>query len=670
MNIQRYPTLLILIGLLIGLFWSDAFGVFSIILLVLIAIVGVYTLFTKNINRNLLYIRSLGIVSLSCILAIILSQQADIRRQHDWYGNHITDSSFITIKINNSASEKNKTVQYSGKITSVINDNQSIETQGYVNLYLYKNDSMPDYSYRTIVIPNKLSIISNSGNPNAFDYKRYLSNQNQFHQIFISNEEIITVSALPDVPFVERLRNKLMLALQQNISDSTTLTLAQTVLLNERKSIDEQVQNAYSKTGIVHIIAISGMHITIMLWLLMGALFFVKDKRYAWIKYLVALPIVWLYILITHSPASAVRAGIMFTIVAGAIAFSKHQNNINTLIVTAILMLLYKPQWVYDVGMQLSFLCMLSIFIFYEPIKSLLQPKTRILQWLWESLAMSIAVQVLVTPLVIYYFYQFPIWTFIANIPAAIYSTIFLIGILIVSIIGSFGISISWLGDILIWITNAFNQVIFILSEWTPKTFTLIHLDTVGLIIFTLSLLLISLGLFVYRKKIFINAGLLSLIILMIYNIYLDGFLKEQQQLIFYNIANEHIVALKNEDTWTLLSSDTLTDKDYKFNVLPGLVKNRVGYTDTVISRSFSYQNKLYYAYNKDISYQTNFPVPLHTLIISEYDKNSIAHANLLSPKRIILSSSLKRWQANKLEKMLNNDYEVYNIHTKGALIE
>lgn len=670
MNLQRYPSLLILIGLLIGLFWYNDFGIFSIIILVLCAILGVYTLFTKKLSTNLLYIRSLGVISLSCILAIILAKQADIRWQKDWYGNHINDSSFITIKINSTASEKNKTVQYGGEIINVTNEGQSIETQGNVNLYLYKKDSLPDLSYRTILIPNKLSIVSNSGNPNTFDYKRYLAQQNQFHQIFISNEDILNVSALPDIPFVERLRNRLMLALHQNITDNTTLTLAQTVLLNERKSIDEQVQNAYSKTGIVHIIAISGMHITIMLWLLMGALFFVKNKRYAWVKYLVALPIVWLYILLTHSPASAVRAGIMFTIVAGAIACSKQQENTNTLIVTAIIMLIFKPQWVHDVGMQLSFLCMLSIFIFYEPIKAFFQPHNKVVKWLWESLAMSIAVQVLVAPLVIYYFYQFPIWTFIANVPAAIYSTIFLIGILIVASVGSLGISIIWLGNLLAWFTKVFNKLIFIMSEWTPETFTLIHLDTMGLVVFTLSLLLICLGLFVYRKKVLINAGLLSLIVLLTYNIYLDGFLKQQIQLTFYNIANKQIVALKKEDTWTLLSPDTLTDKDYKFNILPGLVKNRVVHKDTMVSPSFMYNDNLYYTYNTEMNYQTNFPVALHTLIINHYDKNILAHVQMLAPKRIILSAALKRWQTNKLEKMLNNDYEVYNIHTKGALIE
>lgn len=667
---QRYPSLLLLLGLLIGLFWYDDIGVITIIILSLCAIFSIYTLLSKRLNNHFLFIRSLGIVSCSCILAVILYQQADIRWQKNWYGHDVHDTSFLTIKLLSAASEKNKTIQYSGEITHVINGDKVIATNGKVNLYLYKHESLPDLSYRTITIPNKLSIVNNSGNPNAFDYKRYLSHQNQFHQLFISDQEIVTISDVPDIPFVERLRNKLIDALQHNISDNTTLTLAQTVLLNERKSIDEQVQEAYSKTGIVHIIAISGMHITIMLWLLMGALFFVKNKRYAWVKYVVALPIVWLYILLTHAPASAVRAGIMFTLVAGGIAFSKHQNNINTLIITAIVMLLIKPQWVYDVGMQLSFLCMLSIFIFYEPIKAIFQPKVKIIKWLWESLAMSIAVQILVAPLVIYYFYQFPIWTFIANVPAAIYSTIFLIGILIIAILGSVGIPISWLGDLLAWMTKIFNHLIFILSEWTPQTFTFIDLDTAGLVLFTMSLLFISLGVFVYRKKVLINVGLLSLMLLILYNFHLDRILKEQEQLIFYNVANKHIIAQQSNLQWTLLTTDTLTDKDYKFNLLPGLVKNRIVHQDTIATSAFLYKDQLYYTLNPSLNYQQTTSFSIHTLVIDHYAKHLEDQVKILHPKRIILSSSLKRWQANQLEKMLNTDYQVYNIHTKGALIE
>lgn len=669
MNFHQYPSFLILLGIVLGI----ALGIPSTIFFVSIVLcicLSICALWVKSKKISIAYLRNLGIVLLAYLSAAFWADIRQVKNMPEWYGHHLEDDSYLKLNILSKASEKEKTIHYQAEVITVINNEYQTATKGVVNVYFYKSEENKDLAYRTILVPNKLVPISASGNPFSFNYASYLAHLQQYHQLFLSFEDVIYQSAKINIPLIEQWRNALLSTLAQNIPDTITQTLAQTVLLNERKGMDAQIQDAYSKTGIVHIVAISGMHITILLGILMYLLFFIKHRKYDWLKYLIALPVVWIYIILTHAPASAVRAGVMFSIVCGAIVILRYYNNINTLFVTAIIMLMYNTNWLYDVGMQLSFLCMLSIFIFYKPIKELLHPKNRLVILLWDVLAMSIAVQILVAPLVVYYFYQFPLFTFLANIPAAIYSTIFLIGILIIAVLGSLGINMLGVGYLISWLTYGFNHIIIALSSATPEAFSSIYIDKYGLILLTLGISIAVAGWLIYTKKTMINIGLLCIIAFMIHNIMMYYQQSEQKQLIFYNINNTNIAALISSHKYVQISPDSISSKDYNFNIKPSLVRLQISDFDTIPTNIYSYQGKIFYNLNIEINYQNKPDSNIHTLIVSDYSKHTIGAIQIIQPQRVILTSKLKRWQAQKLATILGNEYEVHNIHTDGAFIE
>src|SRR5690606_26532542 len=116
-----------------------------------------------------------------------------------------------------------------------------------------------------------------------------------------------------------------------------------------------------------------------------------------------------------------------------------------------------------------SFLCILSIVIFYNPIYRSIYFKNKILDTIWKGIAVSIAVQILVAPMVIYYFHQFPAWVIIANIPASIYSVALMYGTIAIAILSACGFQCIWLGDILGVLTLWFNSFIAFLAQFSPQ---------------------------------------------------------------------------------------------------------------------------------------------------------------------------------------------------------
>ncbi|RYE51237.1 MAG: ComEC/Rec2 family competence protein, partial [Sphingobacteriales bacterium] len=163
------------------------------------------------------------------------------------------------------------------------------------------------------------------------------------------------------------------------------------------------------------------MHIVLLAGIILWLLNIVPTTKGKVMKYGISIVVVWLYIALTGFPPSAVRAAVMFNLVALGMMLDRKADPVNNWAAAGVLILVYNPYWLYDVGIQLSFLAVLSILLFYSPVKAWLTPANRVLAWLWDVVAVSIAAQLLVFPLVIYYFHQFPLLGIAANVPAALY---------------------------------------------------------------------------------------------------------------------------------------------------------------------------------------------------------------------------------------------------------
>lgn len=674
----QYPFIVLLIAVIAGILLQQFLAkglsiVYWWLLLTLTFLSAVVLHLIKSTSRYLTLARSVSLCCAVAFFAAICSYHNNIKNNPRWYGHYLQYSDALLLKINEASIEKHKTILLPVTVQKVRANDRWQTVTGNLKLYIYKNGSyIPPYKPGDrIIIPNKLVAIKNTGNPFAFDYAAYAARNSLLHQAFLSSGEICYLPGnARHEEIIQQLRAQLMRSIAENVRDSTTASLIDAVLLNERAALNDDLWRAYSVTGIVHIIAISGAHIAIFCSIILWLFFFLRSKNWNWLKYIIALAFVWFYIVITHYPPSAVRAAIMFTIYAFALITNREHKPVNTLAATGFLMLLYNPNWLYDVGVQLSFLAVLSIMIFYKPVYRLWLPRNKIIRRVWELLALSIAVQVLVFPLVIYYFHQFPLWCLIANIPAAIFSFLLMVGSLMLFVCGTVGHCV-WLGDLLIAITKAFHASIQWMARLTPASFRELYIDKVDFWLLTLAIILLSIYCF-NKKSRYLFAGLSALCLLLVSFVIQDIHAVKQERLIVYNVSGQTMIDCFTGKKVMHYNNQPVDEKTYNYNLLPARLGFRAIKKMNTTQHIWLVRDKTILVLDANyLPEKSNHSFPVDYLIITKHcTYQPEIWQQVFHPVQIILDSSLPRWKAQQWkDKLEKSGAAVYSVGERGAFI-
>jgi competence protein ComEC len=214
------------------------------------------------------------------------------------------------------------------------------------------------------------------------------------------------------------------------------LAVLSALTLGYRDTLDRELQEAYSVAGVSHVLAISGMHIGFICALLMLLMNIVRTHKKGILlaKYLIVIAILWCYVFLIGFPTSAVRAATMFSLYLLLTKLSTGQRSpINTLLISAFLMLLVRPLWLFDVGFQLSFAAVTGIFLLYEPLLRQWKTKNRVLRYIWATICLTLVAQLATAPLSLYYFFRLPTYFLLTNpliillITLIVYSVVFML---------------------------------------------------------------------------------------------------------------------------------------------------------------------------------------------------------------------------------------------------
>lgn len=474
-NLGHYPFLLPLLSMIAGIlwyqgkFWNQSFQVITAGL-GMVLILAVFLHFHKRNSGLMRKGRICSLLSIFILLGWVLSYYHDVRNQEKWMGTRLSEKSAFLVEICEAPQLKTKIVKLPVRIIAAKTENGWTGNHGIMDLNIYLREPMPAYKIGDrLIIPNELTLIRSTGNPFAFDQAAYANIQGRYYHTFLAaGKTRLLPAGMESKNIWSQTKDRLLQTIYLNVDDSTTASLMAAVIINERTYLDKDLWEDYSRTGVAHIVAISGMHITLFFSILAAMLFLIRSRKWFWVKYLIIFPFIWSYIAITGFPPSAVRAGIMFSLLCLSVFVQREHMMVNSLFATAFIVLSVKPLWLFDVGFQLSFLSVLSIFIFYQPVAALWKVNNKVLSNLWRIVAVSISVQILLAPLLMYYFHQFSLWSVFANIPAAVYSTVFMVLSLILLLLGSPGWDVKWLGDLITWITDLFHYMIRKLSGLSP----------------------------------------------------------------------------------------------------------------------------------------------------------------------------------------------------------
>lgn len=265
----------------------------------------------------------------------------------------------------------------------------------------------------------QLRLVSTKRNPYDFDYKKYLSQLNISRQVYLEKG---SWRKLNDFQFSFKrvafgVRQELIEALRKKIKNKDVLSVTVALLLGERQFISSELQQNYANAGVIHILAVSGLHIGIIVLLLHFLLQPLKKfKHGAIIEFVLMLLFLWSYAFLAGLSASVIRAVTMFSFVSFGLAIKERSNVYHSIITSALILVLVNPFYFFDLGFKMSYLAVFSIVTLYPMLTKLWQPNNKIIKYLWNMTAVSISAQIGLLPLSLYYFHQFPGLFIISNL--------------------------------------------------------------------------------------------------------------------------------------------------------------------------------------------------------------------------------------------------------------
>lgn len=444
--------------------------------------------------------------------------------------------------------------------------------EGKVKLYL-PSSAMLNISYGAILlIRGSPQPISPPRNPNEFDYQCFLGYANIYHQHVVQGKHVCILAHRPPNPlkaFSLKLRNHFEHTLAQSINNKEARGIALALLLGIKDELDFTMKEAYTNAGVMHILAVSGLHVGMLYWFLRVLLErFPSIRRLRWFVLIASLSVLWLYALITGLSPSAMRATTMLTFIIVAQTLDRQHNMYNSLSASAFVLLLFDPLLIFAVGFQLSYLAVLGIVYLQPKINRWWAFDHWLLDKLWALSSVSLAAQLATTPISLYYFHQFPTYFLITNwvvVPAAF----FIVGTGLLVLLTSFWKGLSacagWLLEKIILLVN---QFIYEINKLPFSLIDHIFLETTTLLL--LYGLLVALLLFLQVRK-FHYVVIASTLALIFFVQSMKRTVQQQSQkkVIFYSINRHQAIAFVDGRYSILWTDKRLQEDKYTYHIAP-----------------------------------------------------------------------------------------------------
>jgi competence protein ComEC len=527
-----------------------------------------------------------------------------------------------------------------------------------------------------------LQEIRNQGNPGGFDFKRYCLFQGITGQVFLQQNDYILLNDV-NTSFYQRLffpaREAVLNIIKTNIKGSKEAGLAEALLVGYKNDLDKSLIQSYSNTGVVHVVAISGLHIGLIYWVLMLLLKPLKKFKAAlWLQPLLIITGLWLFSLLAGGQPSVLRSAVMFTCIVVGQSFQRHGHVYNTLAFSAFILLCHNPYWLWDVGFQLSYAAVLSIIIFMKPIYNWFYVKNKILDLLWQLNAVTLAAQILTLPLTIFYFHQFPNYFILANVVAVPLSSIIVLGEILLCAVSFFSYPSAILGSLLEWMIRQMNLYISTVESLPGSLWDGLHMGLGQAII--LIIFIAGMGCWLMEKsKYGFFISVVSVIAFLILGKWHGRQVAFQQKIIVYNIPGHRAIDFVSGSKYFFWGDTALEAKDFlrNFHLRPARVESQAKAASSLEALQLSHNYgqfaglKILFI-NRYISYTGIRSNPgFDLIIVSNNPKLYIKQlASAVRFKQMVFDSSVPSWRLKYWKKDCDSlAIPYHDVSEKGAFV-
>jgi competence protein ComEC len=544
----------------------------------------------------------------------------------DYFGNQ----PFQQLKgwVSNEPQQKNGLLRAELTITTGYQNSMAKPASGKLLILMWLNNNSA-YALKygdEVMISAKYTSVEPVRNPGEFDFKAWLETKNIYNQAFISPEELIKLKTKNGNLITEyaiNIRKKQVQIYRKLIHNDEAFAVASTLVLGYRSDLNKETLAAYSKTGTIHALSVSGMHVGIIFVFLNWALFALdRSKTLKIIKLLLICTLIWCYALFTGFSPSVLRSAVMLTIYILAKAFNKNSNSYNILSFTAFLLLCFDPFLLYDVGFQLSFLAVFGLIYLQPIIYSWLNFKQKWADKLWATIALSLAAQITTFPLSIYYFHQFPLYFIFSNLFILLPLTLMMyLGIAILLL------HLHFLGPIFEWIIIFTNNGLKWIASLPFSGINAIWIDIWQLLLLSVAIGLLIIALNNYRKELLIFSTSIF-VLLMSYTTWEKISLLHQRKILFFSLRKNYATAFINGQKAIIVTDLKPTDQNFEFSLRPALEKLQVSMIHTIKWEKDTIANSFL---------KRNHQISFHRFPILLLDNNFNNHKIVNSAKQSII---------------------------------
>ncbi|MDO9274001.1 MAG: ComEC/Rec2 family competence protein [Lutibacter sp.] len=510
-------------------------------------------------------------------------------------------------------------------------------------------------------------------NPYGFNYKKYLQQQQIHHQIYGENRQFLR---LPKTKQTVRgiaaiIREKITKALIYDGFKNDELAVVNALILGQRQHLTSELQQSYIGAGAIHILAISGLHIGIILLILTSVFkpvhYFKHGKLAATALIIVIL---WMYAIIAGLSASVVRAVAMFTAIAIAMQVNRPSSTYKTLVISMFFLLLFNPYYFFEVGFQLSYLAVFSIVWIQPKIYKLWKPKLWLLDNIWQLLTVSAAAQIGVLPLSLFYFHQFPGLFFLSNLVIIPVLGIILTAGIVIMALSVLQIAPQFMVDAYIFVIRQMNNFIAWIAD---QEIFIIQQISMSFLLMTALYALLFFGLKWTEKKVFYRFALVLISVVLLQTVFiLEKYsVQSTNEFIVFNESKASTVGKRNGNSIRFdTSADSLkTAANFKIAYLVGAGLDEM-LTSEKIKNMYAFKNETILVVDSFGIYRLNSIKPTIVILRQSPKINLERLLKNLHPKIIIADATNYKSYLQDWEQIcLKNKTPFHNTLQKGAFV-
>ena len=572
MRFVNTPILTILLGLIGGIAITDViapsflFAISSCICLLLTLAIHQFLATKRYAFRHGIVIH-VGLTSVAVGILITILHTPIYNPKH--YTQKLNANEYYTLEAD--IIEQTSQTDYGTTFKAELLTANHTSTEGKI-LCFFPSKTITD-DVRTLaptdrlVFVGKYTPISPPKNPYQFNYKRYMERKGVYGRTEVVAFSVVKNNTTGFMGSIARTRSHLAIVIDKHFNQESS-ALLKTLLLGKRTDLDNEIYQHYVDAGAVHILAISGLHVGIITAILLLLLQKMPNLGfYRSLRYFILLAGLWAFAFIAGASPSVLRATVMFSFVGLSTLMRRKQGRFDALMLSMLFLLLINPYYLYDVGFQLSYAAVFSIMKFYPVMRKWWQPENKFLQWIWSLFLVGLSAQIVVLPISLYYFHQFPILFFVSNLVVLPLLQPILIGGIIALCLGGLGILPYAMVFILEKLIALMNSLVAFIAH--QEMFIIRNIPfTTPLLLSSLLTILILIVFVHFRKYKVLVALLLSVLLFQGVLFYHKYKLETTEEMLVFRKYKQKVITIRQGDKLSIYQTDTISPDPVVMNYI------------------------------------------------------------------------------------------------------